>query len=118
MATSTQGTVPLTKRAAWTALREHHRKIHDVHLRTLFADDPARGERLVVDTLGLYVDYSKQRVTDETIRLLIQLAEESGLRERIDAMFGGEKINTTEGRAVLHVALRAPRDASIIVDGR
>jgi glucose-6-phosphate isomerase len=117
MATSIQRTVPLTQRAAWTALREHHGKIGDVHLRSLFADDPSRGERMVIDAVGLYVDYSKHRVTDETIRLLIQLAEQSGIRERIDAMFGGEKLNTTEGRAVLHVALRAPRDASIIVDG-
>ena len=117
MATSTPGTAPLTRRAAWTALREHHATIRDVHLRALFADDPARGERLAVEAVGLYFDYSKNRVTDETIRLLIQLAEESGLRDRIDAMFGGEKINTSEGRAVLHVALRAPRNASILVDG-
>ena len=117
MATSTPGTAPLTRRAAWTALREHHAAIRDVHLRTLFAEDPARGERLAVEAVGLYFDYSKNRVTDETIRLLIELAEESGLRDRIDAMFGGEKINTSEGRAVLHVALRAPRNASILVDG-
>ena len=117
MATSTRATAPLTERPAWAALRAHHAKLRDVHLRTLFAEDPGRGERLAVDAVGLYVDYSKQRVTDETIRLLIQLAEESGLRDRIDAMFGGEKINTSEDRAVLHVALRAPRDASIVVDG-
>ena len=117
MATNTRGTVPLAERPAWGALRQHHASIRDTNLRTLFADDPGRGERLAIDAVGLYVDYSKHRVTDETIRLLSQLAEESGLRERIDAMFGGEKLNTTEGRAVLHVALRAPRDASIVVDG-
>jgi len=117
MATNTRGTVPLAERPAWGALRQHHASIRDTNLRTLFADDPGRGERLAIDAVGLYVDYSKHRVTDETIRLLSQLAEESGLRDRIDAMFGGEKLNTTEGRAVLHVALRAPRDASIVVDG-
>jgi glucose-6-phosphate isomerase len=116
MATSTQS-VPLTQRSAWSALQEHHRQIRDTHLRTLFADDPSRGERLTLDAVGLFFDYSKNRITDETIRLLLQLADESGLRERIDAMFGGEKINTTECRAVLHVALRAPRDATILVDG-
>ena len=107
MATSTP-TVPLTRRPAWSALQEHHRQIRDTHLRTLFADDPSRGERLTLDAVGLYFDYSKNRITDDTIRLLLQLAEESGLRDRIDAMFGGEKLNTTEDRAVLHVALRAP----------
>src|SRR5688572_4320840 len=117
MATSTPVTAPLMQRPAWTALGEHHSKLRDVHLRTLFADDPTRGERLTVEAVGLYLDYSKNRVTDETLRLLIQLAEESGLRDRIDAMFSGEKINSTEERAVLHVALRAPRDASIVVDG-
>jgi glucose-6-phosphate isomerase len=92
--------------------------MQDVHLRTLFAEDSSRGERLTVEAAGLFLDYSKNRVTDETIRLLIQLAEESGLRARIDAMFRGDKINITENRAVLHVALRAPRDASIVVDGK
>jgi len=116
MATSTP-LVPLTRRPAWTALQEHCRQIRDTHLRTLFADDPSRGERLTLEAVGLYVDYSKNRITDETIRLLLQLAEESGLRARIDAMFAGQKINSTEDRAVLHVALRAPRDASIVVDG-
>jgi glucose-6-phosphate isomerase len=91
--------------------------IHELHLRKLFADDPQRGERLTLEALGLYLDYSKNRITDETIRLLIGLAEQSGLRQRIDAMFSGEKINSTEQRAVLHVALRAPRDQSILVDG-
>ncbi len=108
---------PLTQRPAWKALAVHHRKIRRVHLRRLFAKDPTRGERLTVEAVGLYLDYSKQRITDETLGLLLQLAEESGLRDRIDAMFRGEKINATEQRAVLHVALRAPREASIVVDG-
>src|SRR5215467_7707647 len=103
---------------SWKALRDHHAKIRDIHLRQLFADDPRRGERLTVEGVGLYLDYSKHRVTDETLRLLLQLAEEAGLRERIDAMFRGEKINVTENRAVLHVALRAPRDEKILVDGK
>ncbi len=102
----------------WKALREHHTKMRDVHLRQLFADDPRRGERLTVEGVGLYLDYSKHRVTDETLRLLVHLAEQAGLRERIDAMFRGEKINVTENRAVLHVALRAPRDQPILVDGK
>src|SRR4029077_1695671 len=106
-----------TERRAWNALVAHHQKVRDLHLRKLFADDPKRGERLTVEALGLYLDYSKNRVTDETLRLLVQLADESGLRARIDAMFRGEKINITENRAVLHVALRAPRGASIVVDG-
>ncbi|MBK9709973.1 MAG: glucose-6-phosphate isomerase [Kouleothrix sp.] len=113
----TTGTTPLTERPAWAALAAHYDQIRDVHLRELFAADPRRGERLTAEAAGLYLDYSKHRVTDETIRLLVQLAEESGLRERIDAMFGGQKINVTEGRAVLHVALRAPRGSSILVDG-
>ena len=108
---------PLVERKAWKALTAHHRTIRDAHLRDLFADDPARGERLTAEAAGLFLDYSKNRVTDETLSLLRQLAEESGLRARIDAMFAGEKINVTERRAVLHVALRAPRDASIAVDG-
>src|SRR5436190_1394814 len=108
----------LTDRPAWKSLREHHAKIRDVHLRQLFTDDPRRGERLTVEGVGLYLDYSKHRVTDETLRLLVRLAEEAGLRERIDAMFRGEKINVTENRAVLHVALRAPRGQSILVDGK
>ncbi|GIV68550.1 glucose-6-phosphate isomerase [Caldilinea sp.] len=107
----------LTASPTWRQLEEHAKAIRSVHLRDLFAADPARGERLVIDALGLYFDYSKHRVTDETLRLLVQLAEERGLRERIDAMFRGEKINVTENRAVLHVALRAPRDAHIYVDG-
>ena len=107
----------LTARPAWKALAAHHAKIRDRHLRDLFAEDPQRGERLACDAAGLYFDYSKNRVTDETLRLLVQLADECGLRGRIDAMFRGEKINITENRAVLHVALRAPRGASIVVDG-
>ena len=106
------------KAAAWEALKEHHRDIHDVHLRTLFANDRSRGERMTAEAAGVYLDYSKNRVTDRTIELLIRLAEDSGLRERIDAMFRGEKINSTEDRAVLHVALRAPRGASIMLDGK
>jgi len=113
----THTTQPLTERPAWRALGDHYQQIRDVHLRTLFAEDPQRGERLTVEAAGLYLDYSKNRVTDDTLRLLLQLAEESGLRARIDAMFSGEKINVTENRAVLHVALRAPAGASIVVDG-
>ena len=109
--------IPCTERPAWKALVAHHQKIRDLHLRKLFADDPKRGERMTVEAVGLYLDYSKNRVTDETLKLLMQLAEESGLRGRIDAMFRGDKINITENRAVLHVALRAPRGASIVVDG-
>jgi glucose-6-phosphate isomerase len=108
---------PLTSRPAWKALQAHHDKVRELHLRELFADDAKRGERLAIEAAGLYLDYSKNRITDETLKLLVQLAEESGLRARIDAMFRGEKINITEDRAVLHVALRAPRDASIVVDG-
>ena len=108
----------LTELPAWLALRAHSEQLRDVHLRSLFATDPGRGERLTAEAAGLFLDYSKNRVTDETIRLLIALATACGVRERIDAMFSGEKINTTEGRAVLHVALRAPRGASIVVDGR
>src|SRR5262245_4608486 len=107
----------LTERKAWKALEAHHKNVHDLHLRRLFADDPKRGERMTVEAVGLYLDYSKNRITDETLKLLPQLAEESGLRGRIDAMFRGEKINITENRAVLHVALRAPKGASIVVDG-
>jgi len=110
-------TNPLTERPAWKALQAHYNQIHDRHLKTLFAEDPKRGERLVVEAAGLYFDYSKHRVTDETVRLLLALAGEVGLRGRIDAMFRGDKINLTEKRAVLHVALRAPRGVSIGVDG-
>ena len=112
------GVSPLAARPAWKALGADHQKVRDLHLRQLFADDPKRGERLTLEAVGLFLDYSKNRVTDETLRLLVQLAEECGLRARIDAMFRGEKINITEDRAVLHVALRAPKGASIVVDGR
>jgi len=107
----------LTDRPGWKALESHYQKIRELHLRQLFADDPKRGERLTTEAVGLFLDYSKNRVTDETLKLLLQLAEECGLRERIDAMFRGEKINITENRAVLHVALRAPKGTSIVVDG-
>jgi glucose-6-phosphate isomerase len=108
---------PLRQTEAWRALQAHYEEIRDVHLRDLFAGDPGRGERLVLEVEGLYADYSKHRVTDETLALLVRLAEERRLRARIDAMFRGEKINVTEHRAVLHVALRAPRGESIVVDG-
>ena len=113
---------PLAKQPAvspaWNALTSHYKKVSKVHLRQLFADDPKRGERMAVEAAGLYLDYSKNRVTGETLRLLLQLAKESGLQARIDAMFSGEKLNATEKRAVLHVALRAPKGASILVDGK
>src|SRR5262252_8109164 len=108
----------LTARPAWKALEAHHRKVRGLHLRELFADDPKRGERMTAGAAGIFLDYSKNRVTDETLHLLLQLAEECGLRARIDAMFRGDKINITEKRAVLHVALRAPKGASITVDGQ
>src|SRR6478736_8456715 len=113
----TTGIQSVTGRPGWKALESHHQKIRELHLRQLFADDPKRGERLTTEALCLYLDYSKNRVTDETLKLLFQLAEESGLRGRIEAMFRGDKINNTENRAVLHIALRAPRGASIVVDG-
>src|SRR3954469_11095629 len=108
---------PLTQRPAWAALRRHYAEVAERHLRELFAEDPDRGVRMTVEACGIYLDYSKNRITDETVRLLLQLAGESGLRERIDAMFAGETINVTEDRAVLHVALRAPSSADIEVDG-
>lgn len=109
---------PTANRPAWKSLELHAQTMREVHLRSLFSDDPARGERLTAEGAGLFLDYSKNRVSDETIGLLIQVAEESGLRARIDAMFRGDKINVTENRAVLHVALRAPRDTLIEVDGK
>ena len=112
------GIGPLTERPAWKALEAHHRNIRTVHLRELFARDPGRGERLTAEAAGVYLDYSKNRIADDTLPLLVSLAEESGLRARIDAMFRGEPINVSEKRAVLHVALRAPRGASLQVDGR
>jgi glucose-6-phosphate isomerase len=113
----TTGPAPLTERPAWKALAAHYQQVRGLHLRELFAADPGRGERLTAEAAGLYLDYSKNRLTDDTLKLLRQLAEESGLRARIDAMFRGEKINLTEKRAVLHVALRAPKGAVITVDG-
>ena len=114
----TSAVKPLTKRKAWLALKAHARKMQGTHLRKLFEDDPKRGERFTVDAVGIYFDYSKNRITEKTIKLLLDLARESGLQARIEAMFSGEKINITENRAVLHVALRAPRDASILADGK
>ncbi|MGH8860866.1 MAG: glucose-6-phosphate isomerase, partial [Jatrophihabitantaceae bacterium] len=111
-------TSPLRSRPAWSALTDHHDQLGDTHLRELFDGDPDRGERLALEAVGIYLDYSKNRITDETLRLLVELAEQSGLRERIEAMFRGDKINVTEDRAVLHVALRAPKGESIVVDGR
>jgi glucose-6-phosphate isomerase len=114
----TKGIPPLTKEAVWKTLEAHYTKVRGLSFRTLFADDPERGQRMSTEAVGVYFDYSKNRITDETLSLLLQLAEESGLRARIDAMFGGQKINVTEKRAVLHVALRAPKGQSIGVDGR
>jgi len=110
--------VPLTERPAWNALAAHYDSVARLHLRKLFSDDPKRGERMTVEGAGLYLDYSKNRITAETLSLLVQLADECELRGRIDALFRGDKINVTENRAVLHMALRAPRGASIIVDGQ
>jgi hypothetical protein len=115
--TMTGRSASLTRRPEWATLQEHYQKIKDGHLHQLFADDPKRGERLAAEAVGLYFDYSKHCITDETIRLLVQLVEACGLRERIEAMFRGGKINLTEDRAVLHVALRAPKGHSIVVDG-
>ena len=108
---------PTVRHQGWRALSAHYKKVREIHLRQLFADDPKRGTRMTTEALGLLLDYSKNRITAETLNLLLKLAEESRLRERIGAMFSGEKINITEKRAVLHTALRAPRDASIVVDG-
>jgi glucose-6-phosphate isomerase len=111
-------TEPLTKRSAWKALVAHYPEIRKLHLRKLFLDDPGRGERLTAEAAGIYLDYSKNRITDETLKLLLQLAEQCGLRASIDAMFRGDKINVSENRAVLHIALRAPKGASIVIDGK
>jgi len=115
--TRSEGIEPLTKRKSWKSLQTHYKKVRGLHLRNLFADDPKRAEQMTAEAVGLVLDYSKNRITAETIKLLVELAEESGLRSRIDAMFQGEKINTTEKRAALHVALRAPKGTSIVVDG-
>src|SRR5256885_11172918 len=109
---------PLIQRPAWKALLTHQKQIRKLHLRELFAKDAKRGERMTLEAAGLLLDYSKNRVTDQTLKLLIRLAKESGLAERREAMFKGEKINVTENRAVLHVALRAPENATILVDGK
>jgi len=109
---------PLTKRKAWAALKAHHKKIQAINLKKLFAEDAKRGERFTVDAAGIYLNYSKNLITEKTVKLLLDLARESGVEERRDAMFRGEKINITENRAVLHIALRAPKDASIVVDGK
>ena len=114
----TTSTAKLTDRASWKALEAHHAAIEGRHLRDLFAADPSRGEQLKAEALGIYLDYSKNRITGETVDLLLKLADEAGLRGKIDAMFSGEKINTTEGRSVLHVALRAPKGSSIVADGQ
>ena len=115
---STPKAEPLTKRKAWMDLQHHHDEVRGQHIKKLFAEDPQRGERMTAEAVGIFLDYSKNRITDKTVKLLIQLAEESGLRSHIDAMFRGEKINFTEKRAVLHLALRVPRDTSILVDGQ
>jgi glucose-6-phosphate isomerase len=117
MSTTTPRTIPLRQRPAWKALERHHGEVVGRHLRDLFAADPARAERFACGAAGLHLDYSKNRITEETVRLLVRLAEESGLRERIDAMFRGDRINVSEHRPVLHVALRMPEGASLIVDG-
>ena len=117
MTTATPTTTPLKSRPAWAALQSNYDAIRDVSLRELFSDDPGRAERMWAEGAGLYLDYSKNRITDETISLLLELADQSGLRERIDAMFSGERINVSEHRSVLHVALRMPRGESLMVDG-
>ena len=114
----TTKTTPASQLPTWRTLQQHHQAVRDLHLRDLFDADPGRGERMALDVLGIYFDYAKHRVTDETLKLLVQLANEAGLRGRIDAMFAGEKINVTEGRAVLHTALRAPKGRQIYVDGQ
>jgi len=109
---------PLRERPAWVALERHYPAIRDLHLRDLFAEDATRGERLAAEGAGIYLDYSKNRITDGTLQLLLQLAEESDLADRTGAMFRGDRINTTENRSVLHVALRMPKGTSLVVDGR
>src|SRR6187431_490818 len=113
----TSSLTPLPDRPAWKSLSAHYQQIKDRHIRLLFADDSSRGQRFTLDALGIYFDYSKNRISDETLRLLMQLAEQSNLKNRIAAMFAGERINTTEDRSVLHIALRAPRNSTIKVNG-
>src|SRR5713101_6709573 len=108
---------PLRNRRAWKTLESHYKRTKELHLRELFAADPRRGERMTAEAAGLFLDYSKNRITDETLKLLFELAKESGLEAAIDAMFRGDKINRTENRAVLHVALRAAKGTSFTVDG-
>jgi len=115
--TATEAIAPLSMRPAWRALQGHHERVGEVHLRDLFARDRTRGERLTADGAGLFLDYSKNRITAETLALLVALAEESGLKEHTEAMFRGDRINVSENRSVLHVALRMPKDESLIVDG-
>ena len=115
--TASDAIVPLRNRPAWKALEEHYAEVRNLQLRQLFAEDPRRSETFTLEALGLYFDYSKNRITSDTVRLLLDLAEQSGLRQHIDAMFAGDKINVTEKRAVLHVALRAPKDAQLFTDG-
>src|SRR4051794_33555858 len=110
-------TIPLRERASWKALEQHHAEIGGRHLRELFAEDPERGERMTAEAAGLYLDYSKNRVTDETLRLLVELARDSEVEQRRDMMFQGEPINTSEHRSVLHVALRIPKGTSLVVNG-
>src|SRR5712664_2685608 len=110
-------TIPLRDRASWKALEQHRAEIGGRHLRELFAEDPGRGERMCAEAAGLYLDYSKNRITSETLRLLIELARESALEQRRDMMFRGEPINTSEYRSVLDVALRMPEGSSLVVDG-
>src|SRR5271156_6528429 len=107
----------LTALPAWKALEAHHQKVRELQLRKLFAEDPTRGERLTAEAVGLYLDYSKNRITDETLGLLFELAQQSGLERHRDAMFAGERINVSENRSVLHVALRMPKGTSLVVDG-
>src|ERR1700760_1979395 len=114
---TTTSVPPLRERPAWQALEEHYDDIHNRHLREFFAEDETRGERLTAEGAGLFLDYSKNRVTDETLKLLIELAQQSGLAERTEAMFSGERINVSENRSVLHVALRMPKGSTLIVDG-
>src|ERR671919_2865779 len=117
MSTSTTSTAPLRARPAWAALQKHYVEIRGLHLRDLFASDPARGERLAAEGAGLYLDYSKNRITVDTIGFLVQLAEESGVRQGAEGMFRGDRLNVSEDRSVLHVALRMPRGTSLVVDG-
>ncbi len=117
MTTQSTDVAPLRERPAFKALEAQHAELSGRHLRDLFAADSKRGERLTSEAVGLFLDYSKNRVTDETLTLLVQLAEQSGLRDHIDAMFRGDRINVSENRSVLHVALRLPRDAQLVVDG-